>query len=153
MTRSVDEVHALVAAVTNRPGYTSSVGTRVLLAEPGRVHLSLQRRDDLLQFNGYFHGGVIAGLADHAAGGAVTTLLPIGRIGITVNLSVTFIAPADGEMIIARATALTVGSTIATATIEIESRTGDTAHPCAFSVATLRAVNHGDGLPDQSESM
>jgi hypothetical protein len=73
----------LVEMVTSRPGYTSSLGTRVLLAEPGRVHLAVERRADLLQFSGLFHGGVIAGLADHAAGGAVTTMLPAGRIGVT----------------------------------------------------------------------
>ena len=59
----------LVELVTSRPGYTSSVGTRVLFAEPGRVHLALDRRSDLLQFSGFPHGGVIAGLADHAADG------------------------------------------------------------------------------------
>ena len=53
--------------VTSRPGYTSSLGTKVLLAEPGRVHFVVERRPDLLQFSGFFHGGVIAGLADHAA--------------------------------------------------------------------------------------
>ena len=58
----------LVRDVTARPGYTSAVGTRVLFAEPGEVHMELARRQDLLQFNGFFHGGVISGLADHAVG-------------------------------------------------------------------------------------
>jgi uncharacterized protein (TIGR00369 family) len=113
----------------------------VLLAEPGRVHLGLHRRDDLLQFSGFFHGGVVAGLADHAAGAAVTTLMPDGRIGVTVDLTITFIAPADGEMIVAKASALNVGSTIATATVEVESRSADRATRCAFGVVTLRAVS------------
>jgi hypothetical protein len=39
----------LVEMVTSRPGYTSSVGTRVLFAEAGCVHLALDRRPDLLQ--------------------------------------------------------------------------------------------------------
>jgi hypothetical protein len=43
-------------------------------------------------------------------------------------------------MIIAKATALNVGSTIATATVEVESRTGDKTRACAFSVVTLRTV-------------
>ena len=33
----------LVEMVTSRPGYTSSVGTRVLFGEPGRVHLAPAR--------------------------------------------------------------------------------------------------------------
>src|SRR5688572_13337191 len=90
---------ALVERVTSRPGYTSAVGTQVALAERGSVHLRLARRTDLLQFNGHFHGGVIAGLADHAAGAAVTTALPPGRIAVTVDLNVNYLSPASGEAV------------------------------------------------------
>ena len=76
----------LVETVTSAPGYTSSMGTRVLAAEAGYVELALDRRPDLLQINGFFHGGIIAGLADHAAGGAVTTALPKNRFAVTVCL-------------------------------------------------------------------
>jgi len=55
----------LVETVTSRPGYTSVVGTRVLLAEAGCVLPALDKRPDLLQFNGFFYGGIISGLADH----------------------------------------------------------------------------------------
>src|SRR5712691_10981165 len=96
----------LVEMVTSRPGYTSSVGTRVLFAEPGCVHLALDKPPDLLQFNGFFHGGVISGLADRAAGGAATTALPPGRIAVTIDLHINFLSPADGETIIARAKAI-----------------------------------------------
>jgi uncharacterized protein (TIGR00369 family) len=144
MTMSAAEARALVEAVTGRPGYTSAVGTRVLLAEPGTVHLALPRRADLLQFSGFFHGGVVAGLADHAAGGAVTTLMPSGRIGVTVDLAITFLAPADGGSLVAMATALHVGSTLATATVTIETRDGDGSRVCAFAIVTLRAVAIGN---------
>src|ERR1044071_9496724 len=83
----------LVEMVTSRPGYTRAAGTEVLHVEVGIVHLRLRKRPDLLQFNGYFHGGVIAGLADHAAGGAVSTALPSGRIAVTIDLHVNYLAP------------------------------------------------------------
>ena len=53
------------------------------------------RRDDLLQFFGHFHGGVITALADQAAGIAITSRLP-GRIGVTVEIKINFLAPAAG---------------------------------------------------------
>ena len=65
--------------------------------------MSLRRRPQLVQLNGFFHGGVIAGLADHAAGGGVTTLVPEARIGVTVDPHVNFLAPANGEEIVAKA--------------------------------------------------
>lgn len=135
-----ESVFPLVERVTALPGFTSSVGTRVLDAEPGLVRMAIARRADLVQFNGYFHGGVVAGLADHAAGGAVTTLLPEGRIAITVRFDVNFLAPADGEELIAEATAIQVGKTISVARVEVGSGGTEGARPCALSVVTLRSV-------------
>ena len=131
----------LVEMVTSRPGYTSSVGTRVLFAEPGRVHLALDRRPDLLQFSGFFHGGVIAGLADHAAGGAVTTALPTGRIAVTVDLHINFLSPADGQSIIAKAKAIQVGKTVSVANVEVMNQGNGEERLCAFCTVTLRTVD------------
>jgi uncharacterized protein (TIGR00369 family) len=67
----------------------SAMGTRVVAVEPSHVHLAIDRRPDLLQFSGHFHGGVIAALADHAAGGAVTTALLEGQIAMTIDVHTT----------------------------------------------------------------
>jgi uncharacterized protein (TIGR00369 family) len=144
--------------VTSRPGYTSSLGTRVLLAEPGRVHLAVDRRADLLQFSGFFHGGVIAGLADHAAGGAVTTVLPAGRIGVTVDLHASFLAPADGESIVAKAEAIQVGGTIGVAHVRVTTVRNGEETDCAFCVVTLRSVDlpsakHGGTGPTDAHDL
>ncbi len=130
----------LVEAVTSAPGYTSSIGTRVVTAEAGHVELALDRRPDLVQINGFFHGGVIAGLADHAAGGAVTTAMPKDRFAVTVCLQVNFLAPANGETLIARAKAIQVGSTIGVAQVDVVSLAGGIETPCAVATVTLRGV-------------
>jgi uncharacterized protein (TIGR00369 family) len=104
------------------------------------VHLTLARRQDLLQFNGFFHGGVIAGLADHAAGGAITTVLPAGSIAVTVDLNINFLAPADGDSIVAKAEAVRVGTTISVARIDVTTVRGSEQTSCALCVATLRTV-------------
>lgn len=127
--------------VTSRPGYTSSVGTRVVLAEAGRVHLALDKRPDLLQFSGFFHGGVITGLADHAAGGAVTTLMPTGKIGVTVDLHVNFLSPADGDSIVAKAEAIQVGKTLSVARVEVTTVRNGEERLCTFCTVTLRTVD------------
>jgi len=57
-------------------GFTRAAGVEVVAVEPGRVCLSLARKPELLQFNGFFHGGVVSGLADHAAGAAASSALP-----------------------------------------------------------------------------
>jgi uncharacterized protein (TIGR00369 family) len=138
---SVNPILDLVRKVTARPGYTSAVGTKVLFAEPGEVHMELERRQDLLQFNGFFHGGVISGLADHAAGGAVTTALPPGKIAVTIDLHVNFLAPARGERIIAKAKAIQVGSTVCTSHVEVFSSSAPDQQLCALATVALRVVD------------
>lgn len=134
-------IQELVERVTYAPGYTKAVGTRVESAEPGHVVMSLARSDDLLQANGFFHGGVIAGLADHAAGGAVTTAMPPGRFAVTVNLQVSFLTPAKGSSLIARARAIQVGSTIGVAHVDVVSVTDGAETTCAVATVTLRGVD------------
>ena len=136
-----EEIRDLVARVTNTPGYTKTIGTQVERAEAGQVVMSLARNDSLLQANGFFHGGVIAGLADHAGGGAVTTAMPPGRFAVTVNLNVSFLAPAKGQSLIARARAIQVGSTIGVAHVDVASVADGKETPCAMAIVTLRAVD------------
>ncbi|MEH2543994.1 uncharacterized protein (TIGR00369 family) [Bradyrhizobium sp. AZCC 2262] len=136
-----DAIRELVERVTYAPGYTKAVGTRVESAEPGYIVMSLAKTDDLLQVNGFFHGGVIAGLADHAAGGAVTTAMPPGRFAVTANLQVSFLAPAKGTLLIARARALQVGGTIGVARVDVVSIADGAETACALAIVTLRGVD------------
>lgn len=131
----------LVESVTSLPGYTHAVGTRVLRVETGVVEMALDRKAELLQFSGFFHGGVIAGLADHAAGAAVSTALPDGRIGVTIDLHVNFLSPASGESLVARARAIHVGNTICFATVDVLTVAKEKERTCAMAAVTLRAVD------------
>lgn len=135
------DLKQLVEMVTARPGFTSAIGTKVLRVEPGCVQMCLDRRPDLLQFNGYFHGGVIAGLADHAAGGAASTALPAGRIAVTIDLQVNYLAPADGDSLTAKAQAVQVGGTVCVARVDVTTaKAGEAERLCAIATVTLRAV-------------
>lgn len=143
----MDNLKQLVESVTARPGYTSAIGTTVRHVEKGRVELALSRRPELLQFSGFFHGGVIAGLADHAAGAAVTTALPEDRFVVTVDMHVNFLSPARGDCIIANATAIQMGSTICVAKVTVEAAQDEERRTCAFAVVTLRVIDRPGSLP------
>jgi uncharacterized protein (TIGR00369 family) len=131
----------LVRQVTAITGFTHAAGVEVLAAEPGKVELGLARKPELLQFNGYFHGGVVSGLADHAAGAAATTALPAGKIAVTVDLHVNFLAPASGDRIVARASTLQVGNTICVVSVAVETETASGPRVCAVANAVLRVVD------------
>ena len=130
-----------LAETVNAKGFSGAAGFRVIAVEPGRAELALARRDDLVQFFGHFHGGVITALADQAAGIAVTSGLPKGRIGVTVEIKVNFLSPADGRELIARARTLKMSGSIGVATVEVFSKDDGSETLCAFATATMRALD------------
>jgi uncharacterized protein (TIGR00369 family) len=130
-----------LAEAINAKGFSGAAGFRVVDIQPGRAEVALSRRDDLLQFFGHFHGGVISALADQAAGIAVTSGLPRGRIGVTVELKVNFLEPASGAELVARAKSLKMSGSIGVATVEIFSKDGASETLCAFCTATMRALD------------
>lgn len=130
-----------LAEAINAKGFTGAAGFRIVAVEPGSAELALARRDDLVQFFGHFHGGVITALADQAAGVAVTSGLPKGRIGVTVEIKVNFLSPADGSELVARAKTLKMSGSIGVATVEIFSRKEAAETLCAFCTATMRALD------------
>jgi uncharacterized protein (TIGR00369 family) len=130
-----------LAEAINAKGFSGAAGFRTLAVEPGSAEVALARRDDLVQFFGHFHGGVITALADQAAGIAVTSGLPAGRIGVTVEIKVNFLSPADGSELVARAKTLKMSGSIGVATVEVFSKDGATETLCAFCTATMRALD------------
>jgi uncharacterized protein (TIGR00369 family) len=130
-----------IARVMELPGFSRTSGMRLVSAEPGKVTLALARRPELMQFFGNFHGGVITALADQAAGAAITSVLPEGKVAVTIELKINFMVPANGEEIIACAEAMQVGGTIGVAKIEVISQEKGAERVCAFATATMRAVD------------
>jgi uncharacterized protein (TIGR00369 family) len=130
-----------LAEAVNAKGFSHAAGFRIVAVEPGSAEVALARRPDLVQFFGHFHGGVITALADQAAGIAVTSSLPKGRIGVTVEIKVNFLSPADGSELIARARMLKMSGSIGVATVEVFSKNDAGETLCAFATATMRALD------------
>jgi uncharacterized protein (TIGR00369 family) len=131
---------SLAASITAK-GFSGAAGFRIVKVKTGYAELALARRDDLVQFFGHFHGGVITALADQAAGIAVTSGLPKGRIGVTVEIKVNFLGPANGSELVARAKTLQMSGSIGVATVEVFTRDDKSERLCAFCTATMRALD------------
>jgi uncharacterized protein (TIGR00369 family) len=130
-----------LAESVNAKGFSGAAGFRIAASGPGHAELTVARRPDLVQFFGHFHGGVITALADQAAGIAVTAGLPQGRIGVTVEIKVNFLTPADGAELVARAKTLKMSGSIGVATVEVFSKDGANETLCAYCTATMRALD------------
>jgi len=136
-----------LADIATAKGFSGAAGFRVVAVAPGSAEVAVSRREDLTQFLGHFHGGVITALADQAAGIAVTSSLPRGKIGVTVELKVNFLAPGDGSELVARARLLKMTGSLGVATIEVFTRDAtseadrSSERLCAFASATMRALD------------
>ena len=97
--------------------YWRYLGVRVEDAKPGWVRLRVDVRDELRNAAGApVHGGVMSALVDMAVGGALGTLSDAAAGGVnqsTLDLNVSFLAPAFEGPIFAEGKILHRGRTIA----------------------------------------
>ena len=110
---------------------------RISRLEKGLVELSASNRPELSQQDGFVHAGVIATLADSAAGYATLSLLPPGSGVLAVEFKLSFIRPAVGEAIRARGKVRKLGKTIALCEIEVETRRQRKWVSCAWDSETV----------------
>ena len=81
-------------------------GFEVTHAEPGLAELRLPWRDELGQYTGYLHAGMVSALVDTACGFAAVTVS--GSAVLASHCAVSYLAPATGTAFVARARARVV---------------------------------------------
>ena len=109
---------------------------------PGEAELIQPVTKELTQHDGFAQAGVLGSLADFAAGSAAGTLLPPGWSNMTIDYTVKFLAPANGEEIVARGRVVKPGNLITIAAADIYAVAGlaKTETLCAVALVTLRNV-------------
>lgn len=133
---------AIVQEVIERSGFMVMIGTKVRKAEQGKVSLEVQRAPELLQFDGLFHGGVIASLADYAGACAAAVSAKPGVPVLTSSLNVTYLAAAKGQVLRANATCIKTGSRLRASRVEVTSDNDGTARLVAVADVVV-SVNTG----------
>lgn len=88
-------------------------------AEPGRAVLSMKVRAKHKQVHGVVHGGVLAGLADTAAGLAIYSALPRGTRLATIEMKINYLEPVHAGRLLAEARLLRKGRNFAVAECDV----------------------------------
>jgi uncharacterized protein (TIGR00369 family) len=127
--------------LTAARGFTKESGFRVRTFADGFVALEVEPKESLVQFMGYVHAGVVTGLADHAAGACYASVLPEGRACLTIELKVNFMKPAEGDMLVAEATALSRGSSIGVVRSDVYGEKDGKRTMVATALVTLKAID------------
>lgn len=104
---------------------------------PGRLTLSMPLKAAALQQYKVVHGGIVAMLADSASGLAVISLLPAEDGILSIEFKINLLAPSRGERMLARASVIKVGRTVAVSEADVYCLEGGVQTHTARLVNTL----------------
>lgn len=135
-----------VRASFARQGFMRFLGAELTRVAPGECEIELPYREELSQQHGYFHGGVIATLADNAGGYAGFTLMAADDSVLTVEFKVNILAPGHGQRLVGRGHVKRAGRTLTVAQTDILAVTDGRETLCATALQTLmRLADRSDG--------
>ncbi len=110
------------------------------LVEKGFSEIHVPHWAGIEQQHGYVHGGIVGMIADTAGGYAAMTLAPENASVLTVEYKMNLVAPADGEMLIARGQVVKAGRTLIISKAEVFAVTGGKEILCALMQQTIMVV-------------
>src|SRR5262249_34261988 len=98
------------------------------------------------QQHGFLHAGIVATVLDSACGYAAFSLMPPGAGVLSVEFKTNLLAPARGELFIARARVVRSGRTISVCQADGTMRQGADEALVATMLATVMTVEDRAGI-------
>lgn len=120
-----------------RQEFMHTVGATLESVGAGAVELRLPVGPGILQQHGFVHAGAVSALADTAAGYAAMSLLDEGVEVLTIEFKINLLAPAKGDMLIARARVVRSGRQISVSACDVFAVTGSEEKCVATLLATI----------------
>jgi uncharacterized protein (TIGR00369 family) len=142
------DFEARVRASFGKQTIMETIGARLTHVAPGETEIVLDISPGILQQHGFVHAGIVATIADSAAGYAGLTLMPPGAGVLTAEFKINLMAPAAGERLIARGSVVKAGRTLTVAQAVVFAQTGETRREIALLTATLMAMENREGVCD-----
>jgi uncharacterized protein (TIGR00369 family) len=99
-------------------------GMEVVEASAGEVTVTMDVLDRHVNLQGLVHGGMLAILADTACGLSIRSAMEPGRLHVTTDLDIHYLAPARPGRLVGRGKAIRVGRSLAFAEASIEDAQG-----------------------------
>jgi len=122
-------------------GFMARLGVRLTIVEPGLVEQRLHYEDTLSQQQDYFHGGVVATLADNAMGCASGTMLPAEANILTAEFKLNLLRPARGHELVARGILVKPGRQLMVSRAEVSVVTDEGERLCAVGLGTFSVIS------------
>ena len=135
-----------VRASFGRQHVMAWIGAELTGIGPGRCEIRLPFNPELTQQHGFVHAGIVGMIGDTAAGYAAYTLMPADSSVLTVEYKMNLMAPATGELLIARGEVLRAGRTLVVARADVFAVSAGRESACASLLQTLMTMH---GKPDR----
>src|ERR1700716_1512179 len=123
-------------------GFMTHIGAELSELTRGSCTLVVDRRPELLQQHGFFHGGVTAFLVDNATTIAAATSR--GQPALTAEYKLNLLSPAAGERLICRARVIKPGRQVAVVAADVFCVIGGIEKHTATALASI-AMLPGEG--------
>lgn len=126
-----------VAEYIGKDAYAKFLGATIEAIEPGYCRVSLTITEQMLNFHGMTHGGIVFGLGDIAFAGASNSH---GQVAVALNVNMSFLrATKAGDRLVAEASEANMGGATALYDIIVkDAQTGQLVAKCQGMVYRKR---------------
>jgi uncharacterized protein (TIGR00369 family) len=128
-------IETLIRENVERQGFMRLVGAELGAMSRGTCTIAVDRRSELLQQHGFFHGGVTAFLVDNATTIAAATSR--GQGALTAEYKLNLLSPATGERMICRARVIKPGRQVAVVAADVFCVTDGVEKHTATALASI----------------
>jgi uncharacterized protein (TIGR00369 family) len=123
-------------------GFMRLVGAEIAELSRGTCTLAVNRRSELLQQHGFFHGGVTAFLVDNATTIAAATSRR--RPVLTAEYKLNLLSPATGERLVCRARVIKPGRQVAVVAADVFCVTDGIEKHTATALASIAMLSEAN---------
>ena len=131
-----------------RQGFMNLVGADLSELARGTCTIAVERRPELLQQHGFFHGGVTAFLVDNATTIAAATSR--GQSALTAEYKLNLLSPAIGERLICRARVIKPGRQVSVVAADVFCVSGGIEKHTATALASIAMLSEDVGAKTKS---
>ncbi|HET6229817.1 MAG TPA: PaaI family thioesterase [Longimicrobiaceae bacterium] len=123
-----------------------TIGARLVRVAPGEVDIEMPYHADLSQQHGFLHAGIVSTVLDSACGYAAFSLMPADAAVLSIEFKTNLMAPARGELLIARAHVVRAGRTVTVCTADAFMVENGTEKHVATMLGTMMTLLDRPGL-------
>jgi uncharacterized protein (TIGR00369 family) len=120
--------------------FMSTLGAELTAVGQGVVEIRLPFSSKLTQQHGYLHAGAVTAVLDSACGYAALSLAPDDKDVLTVEFKQNLLAPAAGEVLVARAHVKRAGKTLTICTADAFAISDSKERLVATMLATIMSI-------------